>query len=65
MPSEKAGLNKQDLSSHSFVPIWLAQAVQQPFPDTWDSSSLTQPSSWKYQKTRETGVCHSSWLRAA
>lgn len=26
--------------------------------------SLTQPSSWKCQKTRDAGVCHGAWLRA-
>lgn len=44
VPSEKAGSNKQDLSGHSFVPTWLAQAVQQPFPDTRDSGSPSRPS---------------------
>ena len=43
VPSEKPGTNKQDLSGHSFVPTWPAQAVQQPFPDTWDSGSPPQP----------------------
>lgn len=44
LPSEKAGSNKQDLSGHSFVPTWPAQAVQQPSPDTGKLGFPLRPS---------------------
>lgn len=62
MPPEEAGSDKRDLSGHSFVPMQLVQAVQQPSPAL---QLFFQPSSWECQKSRELGSATTPGARPA
>lgn len=65
VPSGSAGSDKQDLSSQCTVPTWLAQAVQQPWPDTQCSGSRPDPAQLLGMlEEQEAGAGHGSqpWL---